>query len=290
MESTYETVFELVPQTISVRQRRATERSPKTGHWLQVTPSHATDTILTAGQFRDALQLRYGSTPDALPRECDGCGKEFTVNHGLDCRVGGLVSQRHDAVRDELGALATLALAPSAVRREPLIQYCGRQQENDEAHVASTTAPAEARGDLLVKGLWGRLSQECIIDVRVTNLDAASQATRDAQSVLTGHEKAKKRQYAEACKAQRRVFTPFIMSVDGMVGDDANALLKQLAKLIAEKTTRPVSETTNYVRTRISLAAVRTSHLCLRGARTRCDAHPFRPHRPGDTATFCALT
>ena len=46
---------------------------------------------LSLQEFRDALALLYKKTLlDLLPL-CDGCGAPFTVEHALDCRVGGLV-------------------------------------------------------------------------------------------------------------------------------------------------------------------------------------------------------
>ena len=36
-----------------------------------------------------------------------GCGHFFTFYHGLDCRAGGLVTQRHNEIRDALGDTAS---------------------------------------------------------------------------------------------------------------------------------------------------------------------------------------
>jgi len=60
--------------------------------------------ILSSTEFRDALMLRYARVPSNLPTSCDGRGesKKFDVNHALDCKKGGLVTARHDEIRDEL--------------------------------------------------------------------------------------------------------------------------------------------------------------------------------------------
>ena len=54
---------------------------------------------LSKQQFFDALCPRYNISPCDLPRLC-GCGKAFSLNHCLSCKLGGFVHIRHNAVRD----------------------------------------------------------------------------------------------------------------------------------------------------------------------------------------------
>ena len=46
-------------ERISGPQARAVERAPKNGAWLTATPCTLNATVLTAGEFRDGLALRY---------------------------------------------------------------------------------------------------------------------------------------------------------------------------------------------------------------------------------------
>ena len=55
-----------------------------------------------------------------MPSSCDGCGSAFSLSHALDCRKGGLVTQRHNEVQDALGDLA--ALAHKDVICEPVVR------------------------------------------------------------------------------------------------------------------------------------------------------------------------
>ena len=77
--------------------------------WLSVVPLESHHFDLSPQEFRDALALRYRKPLLDLPPFCDGCGAPFTVEHSLDCRVGGLVGRRHNEVRDAVGDLASLA-------------------------------------------------------------------------------------------------------------------------------------------------------------------------------------
>jgi hypothetical protein len=164
--------------------------------------------------------------------------------------------------------LASMALKESAIRAEPEI--------NPSASITNSTKTKDAtdtsgdRGDLLIRGFWEN-GMDAIIDVRITDTDAKSYASRDPKKILLSQEKEKKKKYLDRCLLQRRSFTPFVVSVDGLIGTEASNLLKQLSKRLAEKWRKPYSVTCGIVRSRISIACVRASHQCLRGSRI-----PFR--------------
>jgi hypothetical protein len=53
------------------------------------------------------------------------------------------------------------------------------------------------RGDGLIRGLWAG-GTNCIIDVRITDVDAVSNRSKDPHKVLDTHKREKKRKYLEA--------------------------------------------------------------------------------------------
>ena len=101
------------------------QREAKTGVWLTVLPSTVNGTELGSHEWRDALFLRYGLYPPDLPKYCDRCEERFSISHALDCKKGGLVTARHNELRDGVVDLAGKAFTPSHVRDNPLI-YSGR--------------------------------------------------------------------------------------------------------------------------------------------------------------------
>ena len=142
---------------------------------------------------------------------------------------------RHNEIRDELVNLASKAFTPSAVRDEPLIH--GRATE--KVKTSPTTAAnqdidkeaatgEEERGDLLIRGFW-KAGTDCILDVRVTDTDSKSYCKRTPFKVLESQEKEKKRKYLWTCQENRRHFTPFVLSVDGLLGREAKTFAKRLA-------------------------------------------------------------
>jgi hypothetical protein len=88
----------------------------------------------------------------------------------LNAKIGGLVTSRHNDIRDELSDLASKAFIPSAVRDEPKI-YFSRSVEKktalDQPNPSDThnlpKTQGEDRGDLMIRGLWAR-GTDCIID------------------------------------------------------------------------------------------------------------------------------
>ena len=77
-----------------------------------------------AQEWRDALFLRCGLEPLDLTTYCDGFQKKNSISHALACKKGGLVTARHNELRDEVADLAGKSFTPSHVREDPLI-YSG---------------------------------------------------------------------------------------------------------------------------------------------------------------------
>ena len=94
---------------------------PGSGNWLSFIPTISNENLIAPLEFRDALCKRYLLPIVKPPTACDGCQQPFTLNHALNCPIGGLTIRRHNEIRDELAYLAAMAYGPSAVRLEPFI-------------------------------------------------------------------------------------------------------------------------------------------------------------------------
>ena len=92
--------------TFSPERQRALRRATSgTSHLL-----HLKGIILTCLHINLRMVLQYAINmrhPADLPACCDGCGADFTKQHGMDCKKGGLVIQRHNEVRDCLGDISS---------------------------------------------------------------------------------------------------------------------------------------------------------------------------------------
>ena len=62
-------------------------------------------------------------------------------------------------------------------------------------------------------------------------------------------------------------FVPFVVSTDRLLGFEANNLIKCLARKLAAKWKLPHSVMCGLLRSRVSIAIARATHLCIRGSR-----------------------
>ena len=84
--------------------------------------------------------------------------------------------------------------------------------------------------------------------------------------------------HLEACLQQRRHFSPFVASLDGLLGVEATATLKMLASCLATKWRQPYSKTYGYVNSRIVITLVHATHRFIRGFKVT--EHRIRVQRP----------
>ena len=89
------------------------------------------------------------------------------------------------------------------------------------------------------------------------------------RSVLESAATAKKIKHKQACADRRADFTPFVCSTDGAVHREGQHFLRRLAARLATKWEMPYARVMNFVRTRLSIAILRATGHCVRGARRK---------------------
>ena len=219
-----------------VLHARRLRRAKKTGAWLKMQPSTVNGTELGSQEWRDALFLRYGLEPPDLPTYFDGCQAKFSIIHTLDCKKGGLAMARHNELRDGVADLAGKSFTPSHVRDNPFI-YSGCAVKRTKATpagasgnssqlVAQLPEVTEQKGDLFIRDLWQQ-GTDSVHDMRVVNTDTPTHQKKDPEKCLHKAERGKKKMYLEACLQHRRHLSPFVTSVDGLLGVEATATLKR---------------------------------------------------------------
>ena len=96
--------------------------------------------------------------------------------------------------------------------------------------------------------------------MRVVNTDAPTHQKKDPEKCLHKTERGKKKMYLKACHQQHQHFSPFVASVEGLLGVEATATLKRIAGFLATKWKQSYSKTCGYVMSRIAITLVRATH------------------------------
>ena len=105
-----ERIKQIAPQKIRRALNLASEKGSSA--WLTVLPLHDLGFKLNKMEFRDDWQV------DDIPSTC-ACRDFFTVDHSMICKLGGVVTQPHNELRDIEAEL--LSMVCRDVEIEPVI-------------------------------------------------------------------------------------------------------------------------------------------------------------------------
>ena len=233
-------------------------RQPGTSSWLSAIPLEEYGFCLNKGEFRDAVQLRYGKELKGLPSQCP-CGQKFDTTHALNCKKGGFVTIRHNNVRDYEASL--LCKLHSDVEVEPSLQPI-------EGEIVNGIAGDNARPDVRARGIW-RDGQNAFLVVRITNTNALSQRHISTEKILSKHEKEKKREYNKRIMyVEHGTFTPLVFSVSGVMAKECSMYHKHIAEKISRKYDERYEKVINIIRCKLSFIILKSALLCVRGSRS----------------------
>ena len=233
--------------------------------WLNVLPLPKHGFNLTKQQFWDALRLRYGWSIPNLPTTC-ACGSKYDIQHCMSCKKGGFINIRHNDVRDLTACLLTEVCKDVSV--EPLLTPL--TGENIESRSAKTGD--EARLDISARDFWVK-GQKAFFDVRVFDPNASRYVTQNLQQCYARNEKEKKNGYVERIlNVEHASFTPLVFTIQGGMSREAHTFYNRLSDMIANKRKEPTSVITNWIRTKLNFALLKSCLLCLRGSRTPWNA------------------
>jgi hypothetical protein len=255
----------LLKQDLTPTLKRCVDLAQEKGAstWLSALPLTSHGFALHKSAFKDALALRYGWPLQNTPSHC-ACGKAFSVDHALSCSTGGFPTIRHNEVRDLTARL--LSEVCHNVTTEPHLQPLTGESMRHRSAITTDNA----RLDVSMCGFWGGRFEKAFIDVRVFNPSAASNRSSSLTATYKRHEQDKKRDYEQRIlEVEHASFTPLVMSCTGGMGSIATTFYKRLAAMISEKRDTPYSQVVHLIRAKLSFALLRSSIMCIRGARSK---------------------
>ena len=262
-EERHKTTLNEIKRCLSENDNRLNDISQEKGasNWLAAYPISDQGYDLNKQQFWDSIRLRYGWRLANIPSTCS-CGSKMDIQHAMSCKKGGFVTIRHNNVRDLTANL--LNEVCNDVNIEPqLLPVTGERFNNRTANVSN-----EARVDIKSRGFWVR-GQQAFFDVRVFDPNAKRYLHKALPQCYTQNEKEKKRQYNERIlEVEHGSFTPLVFSIYGGMGRECSMFYNKLSQKISEKKDIHKSIATNWIRTKLSFALLKSALLCIRGSRS----------------------
>ena len=140
---------QVIAQQLNPKLKRSIDLAREKGSspWLTALPFKEHGFLLNKSEFRDAICLRYGWSVSNLPQQCN-CGTVFSVDNAMTCHLGGILTIRHNEIRDLTATLVTEVC--HNVSTEPLLQpLSGEHVSHRSANIESN-----ARLDIGARGFW----------------------------------------------------------------------------------------------------------------------------------------
>jgi len=241
--------------------KRSIELSMETGAstWLSVLPIKEYHYNLNKQQFWDVIAMRYNWPIPGLPARCV-CSEKFDVQHALYCKKGGFITLRHNEIRDITSDL--LNVVCKDVESEPhLIKLNGEENTLNK----SAKKNDEVRLDVSARGFWID-NQKAFFDIRVFDPYAKRYMKQSLKQCYVTNEKEKKNHYNKRIlEIDQGSFTPLVFNALGGMGNESKTFISRLCLKLA---TVEKSLVTNWVRTKLSFALLRSLLTCIRGSRT----------------------
>ena len=182
-----------------------------------------------------------------------------------------ILSIRHNDIRDLTARLLTEVCPNVAI--EPDLQPLS----GETLSLRTSNSEDGARLDMSAQGFWGDRHERAFFDVRLFNPLAPNNCRFSFSTTYRRHEATKKRSYEQRVREiEHGSFTPLVFSASGGMAPAATITFKILASLLAENRQQEYNKTIAWIRCQLSFSLVRSSVMCLRGARSSY----HRPARP----------
>ena len=251
-----EEVKDLVDDKLKRSLELAAEKGA--GAWLSALPLQSMGYVLNKQEFRDGLCLRYGWRIPNTPSFC-GCGVKNSVDHTLNCKLGGYFTMRHNNIRDLEASL--LKDVCKDIKIEPELMPLGNSVTQ------SSNTAEKARLDVSAVGIWNSM-ERTFIDIRVMHPNSPSYMDTTPDQLYSQHEREKKRMYNDRIlQVEKGSFSPLIFTTTGGMGPECTKYHKRVAELLSNKRGESYADVMNFIRTRIRFALLRSTLIAVRGER-----------------------
>ena len=180
----------------------------------------------------------------------------------MNCKKGGLVSIRHNDIRD-LTAKILREVCNDVEVEAKLIPLTGEQLQYWSAITGD-----EARLDIRARSFWVR-GQEAFLDIRVFDPNAKRYPIATLPWCHEINEKEKKHNYNNRIlQIEHGTFTPLVFSIYGSMGRECTKFYSKLEELLSNKRKESKWLAVNWLRTKVCFGLFKSCLLYLRGSRS----------------------
>ena len=153
----------LAPSDEKTKRMMQSYNKKGVSNWLTNLPITEHGYELMKQEFWDTTKIRYNWLLDEIPSQCI-CEVSFDVTHALFCKNSGLITLRHNEVRNITSELSDEVCVNA--RKEPILQ-----KVNDEDFPRGANKSKEARLDISALN-FSMTGQRAFFEVRVFDLFA----------------------------------------------------------------------------------------------------------------------
>ena len=181
------------------------------------------------------------------------------MDHTLNCPCGGLLSLRHNNLRDITASLfkevchnviTEPVLRP--LSGETLLRPCSAITDDND------------RSDIKVDGFWGCRQKSSFFDIKIFNPTASTYHKKSWSSCYRHLEDSKQREYQDRIThVEHGTFSLLVFTTSGGMGPSSSMVYKRLASLISKKRNDCYSKTLLFIRCKIGFALLRSAIQCL---------------------------
>ena len=189
-------------------------------------------------------------------------GVGYFLDDSENFRIG-FIGIRHDDLKNFTAEI--LSEICKDVTVEPMLTPL----TGEKFDLKSANVEDHARVDVAARGVWVK-GNRAFFDVRVFNPLAQKYFKETMKSAHKINENSKKREYNQRImEVEHGSFTPLVFSCFGGMSVECGNFYKRVAERIAEKRDIVSSMAKAWIRTKVSFSLLRTTHLCIRGTRTK---------------------
>ena len=197
------------------------------------------------GEWRGSLFTRYWIDPPELHHCCNGWKMKFSINNALKCKKVFLITTQNNQIRDGVANNSIKDFTPSHLHENILI-YTGhatqgmrtRPSGHHQGNPETTKKPPLVLEDpenkiyLLSRYFWQKIIGS-IANVHAVDSDEYFYLKSTPEKCLQVDKKEKKQKYLQACLQQYQNLSRFIFSMNGLLGAEAEAMLKRIVSHLA---------------------------------------------------------